>query len=341
MKRTTLSRTQPARLACLILLGVGLACGAPAGEAASAHAEVFAPGVISGSANDAAATFSPDGRTVYFFRSNGEDYDIMVSRRDGSGRWSKPVIAPFSGRWRDLEPAMAPDGSYLIFASSRPIDGSDKPIDGHWGGSLHTGRGGHLWRVDRTSSGWSKPVLLPDTVNRWDSTFSPAVASDGSLYFMAATGKQGHFQLYCAGFRNGAYQPAHLLPFSAGQWGGVDPTIAPDQSFIVFASNRPPTPANSSDVFIAFHDRDGRWSEPVDLRPFIDNTGGIDELRLGPDGHTLYFTTGQVVPPAYPKSLQSSKLGLQQMQAWNNGKDNIWKIELAPWLSRHRRTPPQ
>ena len=164
---------------------------------------------------------------------------------------------------------MAPDGSYLIFASSRPIDGSDKPIDGHWRGSLHTGRGGHLWRVDRTSSGWSKPALLPDTVNRWDSTFSPAIASDGSLYFMAATGKQGHFQLYCAEFRNGAYQPAHLLPFSAGQWGGVDPAVAPDQSFIVFASSRPPTPANNSDVFIAFRDRDGRWGEPVDLRPFI------------------------------------------------------------------------
>ena len=84
--RATPSRTQPGRLACLILLGAGLACGAPAGEAVSAHSEVFAPGVISGPANDAAATFSPDGRTVYFFRSNGEDYDIMVSRRDEPGR---------------------------------------------------------------------------------------------------------------------------------------------------------------------------------------------------------------------------------------------------------------
>lgn len=327
-------------LTAAILLCAGLASAAVAHAQASASVQprVFAPGVISGPANDAAATFAPDGRTVYFFRSNGEDYDIMESQFEGA-QWSSPRIAPFSGQWRDLEPTMAPDGSYLIFASSRPIDGSGKPIDGHWGGKLHAGRGGHLWRVDRVGTGWSKPVLLPETVNHWDSTFSPAIASDGSLYFMAATGKQGHFQLYCAAFRDGAYQPARLLPFSAGEWGGVDPAIAPDQSFIVFASNRPPTPANNSDVFIAFRDRDGRWSEPVDLRQVIGNTDGVDELRLGPDGHTLYFTTGQIVAPVYPKSLADSERGLRQTQAWNNGKDNIWKVDLASWLSRHRQAP--
>jgi Tol biopolymer transport system component len=199
------------------------------------------------------------------------------------------------------------------------------------------GRGGHLWRVDRQKSGWSKPVLVPNTVNRWDSTFSPAIASDGSLYFMAATGKQGHFQLYCAAFRHGAYQPPHLLPFSAGGWGCVAPAISPDRSFLVFASNRPPTPANNSDVFIAFRDSDGRWSRPVDLRPFIDNADGIDELRLGPDGHTLYFTTGHIVAPTYPKTLADSERGLQQMRGWNNGNDNIWEIDLAPWLRCHGR----
>lgn len=338
MRATIPRKNSGLRLASMLLLGTGLACaaGAQAETSASAQPQVFAPGVISGPANDAAATFSPDGRTVHFFRSNGEDYDIMVSQFDGT-HWSSPRIASFSGHWRDLEPAMAPDGSYLIFASSRPIDGSGKPIDGHWGGKLHAGRGGHLWRVDREGTGWSTPVLLSETVNHWDSTFSPAVARDGSVYFMAATGKQGHFQLWCAAFRNGAYQPPRVLPFSAGEWGGVDPAIAPDQSFIVFASNRPPTPANGSDVFIAFRDGDGRWSEPVDLRPVIGNTDGVDELRLGPDGHTLYFATGQVVAPAYPKSLAGSARGLQAMQAWNNGKDNIWKVDLAPWLSRHRQ----
>lgn len=293
---------------------------------------VFAPGVISGPANDAAATFTPDGKTLYFTRSNTEDYDIMSSHFDGAA-WSQPTIAPFSGHWRDLEPTMAPDGSYLIFASSRPIDGSGKPIDGHWGGQAWPARGGHLWRVNRQGDGWSAPVLLPDTVNHWDSTFSPAIAADGSLYFMAATGPGGHFQLYCSRFKDGSYQTPELLPFSAGQYGGVDPAVAPDQSFIVFGSNRPPTPARQSYAFIAFRTH-GSWGEPIPLAPAVNSLGGLIELRLGPDGHTLYLTSNHVVAPEYPKTRASSGHGLQQMQSWNDGNDNIWQVDLAPWIER-------
>ena len=319
----------------LALHAVGVLIGtASAAWAGAPQPRVFAAGVISGAANDAAATFSPDGKSVYFFRSNGQDYDIMSSHLEGTS-WSQPVIAPFSGRWRDLEATLAPDGSYLVFASSRPIDGSDKPIDGHWGGQLHPGRGGHLWRVNRQGEGWSTPALLPGTVNRFDSTFSPAIAADGSLYFMAATGPGGHFQLYYSQFRDGQYQTAELLPFSAGQYGGVDPAVAPDQSFIVFGSNRPPTPEHDSYAFVAFRDH-GHWGDPIPLPAAVNSLGGIDELRLGPDGHTLYVTSNHVVPPDYPKTTGSSTLGLQQMQTWNDGQDNIWRFDLAPWLERHR-----
>ncbi|MGH8199027.1 MAG: hypothetical protein ACREVO_01455 [Steroidobacteraceae bacterium] len=323
---------QAISLIAVTIAASGLArASAPQSDGINAP-RVFSPGVISGPANDAAATFTPDGRTVYFFRNNGDDYDIMTSRFDGK-RWSQPKIAPFSGHWRDLEPAMAPDGSYLIFASSRPIDGSGKPIDGHWGGQLHPGRGGHLWRVNRRGAGWSAPFLLPVTVNRFDSTFSPAIAADGSLYFMAATGSGGHFQLYCSPFEGGQYQRPELLPFSAGQYGGVDPAVAPDQSFIVFASGRPPAPVHVSYVFVAFRNN-GHWQDPIPLGPAVNGLGSIDELRLGPDGHTLYLTSNYVMAPGYPKTTAASVAGLQSMQSWNDGNDNIWEVDLAPWLQR-------
>jgi hypothetical protein len=60
--------------------------------------------------------------------------------------------------------------------------------------------------------------------------------------------------------------------------------------------------------------------------------GDIIEAKLGPDGHTLYFASSFVVPPAYPKSASSAQEGLRNMQGWNNGLSNIWKIDLAPWL---------
>ncbi|MGD8379456.1 MAG: hypothetical protein PVI37_04410 [Gammaproteobacteria bacterium] len=293
---------------------------------------LFGPDVISGPAKDEDAAFTPNGKALYFFRSNGQDYDIMVSHLDGA-HWSQPKIASFSGHWRDLEPAMAPDGSYLIFASSRPGTGGDKPIDGHWRGHIHPGRGGNLWRVNRQGDGWSKPIRLPDTVNRVDATFSPTIARDGTLYFMAATGKAGRFQLYRSRFRNGRYQAAVLLPFTKGNSDGMDAAVAPDRSFIVFASTRSPAPPHTTNLFIAFRDN-GWWGEPIDLGMEIGKFSPI-ELGLAPDGHTLYFSSSRVVPITYPKSITASQKGLRQMQSWNNGNGNIWTVDLTPWLKLH------
>jgi len=174
-------------------------------------------------------------------------------------------------------------------------------------------------------------VRLPDAINFTNSVFSPAVASDGSIYFMAATGEGGKFQLYCSQFQNRAYQPAKPLSFSPGKFSDVDLTVAPDQSFIVFSSNRPPE-SQSLGLFIVYR-KHGVWGEPVDLGSDVNSMGDIIEAKLGPDGHTLYFANNFVVPPAYPKSASSAQEGLRNMQSWNNGLSNIWKIDLAPWLS--------
>lgn len=301
-----------------------------AAGAQAADPTLFAPGVISGPADEMAPAFTPDGKSVYFTRSNGSDYDIMVSHREGEG-WSKPVVAPFSGQWRDLEPAMAPDGSYLIFASSRPLPGTRTPPDGVWSNVSHPAKGGNLWRVDRKGDGWGEPVRLPDTVNRSTAVFSPAIAANGDLYFMEASGEGDHFRLYCSRYVRGNYQAPEPLSFTAGQYGGVDAAIAPDESFIVFASNRPPAPQGQGDLFIVFR-QDGHWGEPVHLPDSINRLASITEVRLGPDGHTLYFSSGYVVPMQPPKDAVATRRGLEDMEGWNDGDLNIWQVDISDLL---------
>ena len=307
--------------------------------AAPATAEVFAPGVISGPADDEGGAFTPDGKTLYFFRTNSSDEDIMVSHFDGKA-WSTPEIAPFSGQWRDLEPAMAPDGSYMIFASSRPLPGNDKGPDGFWGGQKHPGRGGNLWRMEREGSGWSAPKHLPDAVNRSTNVFSPSIAANGDLYFMDMVEVAGamRFRLYMSALKDGVYQPAVALPFTAGEWGGSDPAVAPDESFLIYSSNRPPTPAQQGDLFIVFR-KDGQWGEPQHLGAEINGFGGDTESRLGPDGHTLYFANSQVVKTVFPKDAAMAKQSLTDMQSWNDGNNNIWKVDISAYLQASGGTP--
>jgi hypothetical protein len=149
------------------------------------------------------------------------------------------------------------------------------------------------------------------------------------LYFMKASADTGRFQIYRSQFKDGAYLPPEQMPFSDEQWKNADPTVAPDESYLVFTSNRPPTAANDLDLFIVFR-RDGKWGTPVHLDEPISSPTSEIEPRLAPDGRTLFFSSRRVVPAEFPKA-DGSK-ALSQMQSWNNGSQNIWRVDLSPWL---------
>lgn len=306
-----------------------LALWAAPGASQAAQPTVFAPGVISGPANDLSPAFTPDGKTVFFTRANSSQSVILVSHWS-RGAWTTPSIAPFSGTWRDLEATMAPDGSYLIFASNRPATPDGKALDAYYNGAAQPGVGGNLWRVDRTPNGWSAPHRLPDVINDNGAIFSPSIAADGSLYFMKPVGAQTRFHIFRARFSNGAYEAPVAVPIDAGDSvGDYDPAVAPDESFIVFSSAR--MKANGTSLFIA-RKQGAAWGRPVFMGAAVSPPQSNDiESRLGPDHRTLYFSSRREVPSGAQTGIRPEK-GLEMMDAWNNGLANIWQVSLDSWL---------
>jgi dipeptidyl aminopeptidase/acylaminoacyl peptidase len=296
-------------LALVLLANMTAATAAPAPT-------VFAPGVISGPADDADPAFSADGRTVVFAR-NGT---LMISTRR-NGTWSAPVIAPFSGQWMDQQPTMSPDGRFLVFVSNRPVRAGDDKRPA-----------GHLWRVDRQGDGWGQPVHLPPAVNRTASTWAPSVAGDGSLYFIERSAPDAPFRLRRAQYRDGDYLPSTPVDFGDPTTQDVDPAVAPDESFIVFGSMHPGPDAHER-LFIAKRHGTG-WSAPVDLGDTVNADGSTDtnEARLGPDHRTLYFGTDRMNRPHYPRTAAQAQADQARAAAWDNGRQNIWSVPLDTWL---------
>jgi tetratricopeptide (TPR) repeat protein len=75
--------------------------------------------------HEASATYTPDGKTMVFARSNDGSkkgylsVDLCISYLK-AGAWSEPVLANNNDRTADdFSPAFAPDGTTLYFASSR------------------------------------------------------------------------------------------------------------------------------------------------------------------------------------------------------------------------------
>ncbi|HET6805599.1 MAG TPA: hypothetical protein VFH59_09195 [Frateuria sp.] len=304
-----------------IALALTLALAGAARAADTAQPEIFAPGTISGPAGVDCLTFAPDGATVYFDQQAGRSGFIMEAHRTATG-WSTPRIASFSGQWLDHDPAMAPDGTFLVFTSNRP--------DRAGGAPLH---GGHLWRVDRHGAGWGAPVRLPDTVNDGPAIYAPSVAANGDVIYQRRDEPEHEFHLYRTAWRDGRYQPPQRLALGDRRAHELDPAIAPDGSFLVFDANYAGKDLPDH-LYIAFRDGEG-WSPPLDLGEAVDRYDPWGS-HLGPDGKTLYFTSNHTSPAGYPRTPAQARADLARMRAWDNGNNHIWRLSLAPWLAAHR-----
>lgn len=192
-------------------------------------------GIINQDSDDTPA-FTPDGDTVFFDRSEGPKKTIMVSHRI-KGHWSSPQPASFSGRWFDQDPVVAPDGSFLLFNSDRPVSAGGKPlVQNYFAGG--PGPGSNLWRVDRIGDRWGDPVWLRDTINSDVFIDFASLASDGTLYFMRWNAGEKSMHLWASRYQHGSYLAPQFVTLGDPKESIHDPAVAPDQSFIVFDSGK-------------------------------------------------------------------------------------------------------
>ncbi|MBK8339685.1 MAG: PD40 domain-containing protein [Flavobacteriales bacterium] len=117
------------------------------------------PGQVNGPFHEGPAVLAPDGRTLYFTRSNyvkrklqkdaGNTSHLMLFRStlDSTGRWSDMRAFAYNGEyWSTGHPALSTDGKMLYFASDRPgLGGTD------------------IWRCKDIGTGWSEPENLGST----------------------------------------------------------------------------------------------------------------------------------------------------------------------------------
>ena len=260
-------------------------------------------GIVHADSDDTLA-FTPDGDTVFFDRSEGTHKTIMISHRVG-GHWSQPAIASFSGQWFDQDPVVAPDGTYLLFNSDRPVKPGGAPLKQNYFAGGKQGPGSNIWRVARTADGWGKPVRLGAVINSDVFIDFASVAADGTLYFMRWNAPGKAMQIWRASLSHGEYQSPERVILGDPSVSLHDPAIARDESFIVFDYGK--VKGGLGRLSIAFRDGD-HWSKPVDLGDAI-NKDLPWGARLAPDGHTIYVT----------------------------GQSGISQISLTPWLEARRK----
>lgn len=237
--------------------------------------------------------FSPNGKEIFWVITTSDKgveifYRLFIKqKRDGT--WAPPVESFFNKLYKENGPTYSVDGNRLYYQSRSGLEGNGvaKDID--------------IWFRERVGDGWSLPYNIGLPINTSEDESQPWVASDGSIYFCrenknVVKGQSGGSDIFFSKFSNGKYlEPIVLGAEINSEFGDTEPTMAPDNSYILFMSNRPGGYSRMMNLYASFRTPEGGWTKARcishDLK--IEN---IWFPTLTYDGKYLFFCGGYPVP---------------------------------------------
>ncbi len=307
------------RINLLILLFVSLNTAAQQNvgfDRPPASPEIVATNIISTGLSERDFTLSPDGTEILYTLQSpqGMFQTILQMKKQANGSWSKPEVAPFAGKYSDLEPAFTADGKKLFFASNRPVSGTEiKDFD--------------IWAVEKENGKWGEPKNIGAPVNTAADEFYPSVTKSGNLYFTAAYKNAiGKEDIYLAKWENGKYsEPAPMDTAINSKLYEFNAFVSPDEDFIIFTSYGRKDDKGRGDLYISKKDASGKWqpaknltylnSEKLDYCPFVSF-----------DKKLLFFTSERInLKKLYPgKPVKVDELIKSFTAVQNGGGDIYW-----------------
>ncbi len=278
--------------------------------------EIFGPGVISTQFTERDAAYSPDGKE-FFYTLRGAAHPSIMQVQQINQKWSRPEVAPFSGRYSDVEPCFSLDGKRLYFVSNRPLRGQGEPKDFD------------IWYVEKYGNGWSEPQNLGAPVDTPKDEFYPSFTRDGAIYYTAAYEDAiGGEDIYSSQFADGRYQPPVNLGDSVNTEGGeFNSFISPDGDFIMFTSMGWGRGIGGGDLWICFRKADGSWTRARNMGAAVNSPNFEFCPSLTPDGKYLFFTSNRTQYPAYSETALSYNDIIKRLEAPGNGGHDIYWVD--------------
>lgn len=276
----------------------------------SATPVVFAPGFISDGFDNRDMAISPKGDELFFTIQHRALSVIMHSKRTGDA-WSKPQVANFSGRFKDLEATFSGDGNKVFFSSARPVSDTGTQAKDY-----------DIWYVERKGAGWSTPHHLSTLINTAKDEFYPSLSRKGNLYFTRDNGKTKE-DILVAEWKNNQYAEPIALPGEVNSEGfDFNAFVDPDEQFIIFSSYKRADDNGGGDLYIS-EKKEGRWHAAKNLGAIINSTSLDYCPFVSFDKKYFFFTTKKMtIKPTTVK--MNGETVKKILSSPGNGTDDIY-----------------
>lgn len=270
---------------------------------------------------------SPNGNEIMFSAQSvmGNRSAIVVVRKEND-TWGKPKIAPFSGRFFDLEPFFSHDGLKLYFASTRPLNDS-----------TNTPKDFDIWFVERDDlkSKWSLPKNMGSPINTKHGEFYPSIAKNGNFYFTRDKPElKRKDDIYLSKNINGKLTEPIALPDTINSEGyEYNAFISPDESYLVYGCYNRKDGFGSGDLYISFNTKNG-WTTAQNMGNEINSTKMDYCPFIDSKTNTLYFTSKRDNTKTEFEKPQSVDELLAEFNKYENGLSRLYKINIEELISR-------
>ena len=225
----------------------------------------------------------------------------------------------------NTNPFVTKDGNEIYFVSTRPIDGVG-PAKDNW----------DMWKIERTNSGWSKPVHLDSPINADGSDFFPTMADNGNLYFGSSRkGGQGRADIYVSKFVNGKYTiPENLGDSINSEHNEYEPFIAPDESYLIFMATIPDGISNA-DFYLSYN-INGKWSKAKKLSAPINSPAVEWGGKVTRDGKYFFFGSSRnKISNELPQKENITEFS-KRINSPGNGSGDIYMMDVLE-LGIHKK----
>lgn len=240
--------------------------------------EIFAPDFISGKGRlHCFPSFSLDNKEIFWMSIPPK----IMTIKEADGKWTYHELASFSTEGYNQAPFVAHDNT-IYFSSNR--EGGQGRLD--------------IWYVTKTDSKYTDPINIGDKINTANGESTPTVSDNNTMFFAGSVqGKLYNAGIYYSKYENGAYKKPVFLsePINIMDTSILDytPFIAPDESYLLFCSNRQNPEKELCHIYLSFKNENGEWGNPIDLSLKMNFTKSSKFPYISPDNRFLFFSSGE------------------------------------------------